>query len=42
MDCYNLLFYSASAAAIIMERSANGLTEWKTKDGRTLKGIESG
>lgn len=31
----------SSAAAIVMGRSANGLTEWKTKDGRILKAIES-
>jgi len=38
-DC---LFSSpSSAAAIVMGRSANGLTEWKTEDGRILKTIES-
>jgi hypothetical protein len=31
----------SSAAAIVMGRSANGLTEWKTEDGRILKSIES-
>lgn len=31
----------SSAAAIVMGRSANGLTEWKTEDGRILKAIES-
>ena len=37
------LFSSAStAAAIVMGRNANGLIEWKTKDGRTLKSVESG
>lgn len=37
------LFSSPSAAAaIIMGRSANGLMEWKSKDGRVLKAIESG
>lgn len=37
------LFSSPStAAAIVMGRNANGLTEWKTKDGRTLKSVESG
>jgi len=37
------LFSSPSAAAaIVMGRSANGLEEWKSKDGRVLKSIESG
>jgi excinuclease UvrABC nuclease subunit len=37
------LFSSPSAAAaIVMGRSANGLNEWKSKDGRVLKSIESG
>ncbi len=37
------LFSSPSAAAaIVMGRSANGLMEWKSKDGRVLKAIESG
>lgn len=31
----------SSAAAIVMGRNANGLTEWKTEDGRILKSIES-
>lgn len=31
----------SSAAAIVMGRSANGLTEWKLKDGRILKAVES-
>ena len=36
------LFSSPSAAAgIVMGRSANGLTEWKLKDGRVLKTVES-
>jgi hypothetical protein len=30
----------SSAAAIVMGRSANGLTEWKLKDGRVLKSVE--
>jgi Domain of unknown function (DUF4357) len=30
----------STAAAIVMGRPANGLTEWKTVDGRTLKGFE--
>ncbi|WP_336732902.1 GIY-YIG nuclease family protein [Chryseobacterium sp. VD8] len=35
------LFSSPStAAAIVMGRSANGLTEWKLSDGRILKSIE--
>lgn len=36
------IFTSASlAAAIVMGRSANGLTEWKLKDGKTLKEFEN-
>ena len=36
------LFTSPSAAAaIVMGRSANGLTEWKLKDGRILKAVEA-
>ncbi len=36
------LFTSPSAAAaIVMGRSANGLTEWKLSDGRILKAIET-
>jgi hypothetical protein len=36
------LFTSPSAAAaIVMGRSANGLTEWKLKDGRILKSVET-
>ena len=35
------LFTSPSAAAaIVMGRSANGLTEWKLSDGRVLKSVE--
>jgi hypothetical protein len=30
----------STAAAIVMGRPANGLTEWKTVDGHTLKGYE--
>jgi len=30
----------SAAAAIVMGRSANGLTEWKTKTGQTLKSLE--
>ncbi|MCF8295902.1 MAG: GIY-YIG nuclease family protein [Saprospiraceae bacterium] len=33
---------SSSAAMIIMGRSANGLTEWKMKSGKTLQVFESG
>jgi predicted GIY-YIG superfamily endonuclease len=33
---------SSSAAMIIMGRSANGLTEWKMKTGKTLQDFESG
>ena len=36
------LFSSPSTAAVIvMGRNANGLTEWKLKDGTTLKDFES-
>ena len=36
------LFSSPSAAAaVVMGRSANGLTEWRHKDGRILKAVES-
>lgn len=36
------LFNTPSAAAsLVMGRSANGLTEWKSKDGRVLKSFES-
>lgn len=36
------LFSSPSAAAaVVMGRSANGLREWKLKDGRILKAVES-
>jgi hypothetical protein len=31
----------STAAGIVMGRSANGLTEWMQKDGKTLKGYES-
>lgn len=31
----------STAAAIVMGRNANGLTEWKTKNGKTLKESES-
>ncbi len=35
------LFSSPSAAAaIVLARSANGLTEWKTEDGKNLKDLE--
>jgi len=33
---------SSSAAMVIMGRSANGLTEWKMKSGKTLQDYESG
>jgi len=37
------LFSSPSAAAaVVMGRSANGLIEWVSKDGKPLKSIESG
>lgn len=37
----DILLPSPSAAAcVVTGRSANGLTEWKTKDGRTLKSLE--
>jgi hypothetical protein len=36
------IFSSASAAAsIVLGRNANGLADWKLKDGRTLKAFES-
>ena len=31
---------SSTAAAIVMGRNANGRTEWKNKDGKTIKSIE--
>lgn len=31
----------STAAAVVMGRNANGLTEWKLPNGRTLKGFES-
>lgn len=31
----------STAASIVLGRNANGLTEWKLKDGRTLKEFES-
>ena len=38
----DFLFSSpSSAAAIVMGRSANGLTEWKLKSGKTLKEFET-
>ena len=38
----DILFSSPSAAAaVIMGRSANGLLEWKSKSGKTLKDIEA-
>ncbi len=38
----DVLFSSpSSAAAVIMGRSANGLLEWKSKSGKTLKEIEA-
>ncbi len=37
----DLLFPNPSkAAALLMGRSANGWTEWKTKDGRTLDAVK--
>lgn len=39
--CKNYLFNSPSyAAAFVLGMSANGRTEWKTEDGRTLKELE--
>ncbi|HNS42132.1 MAG TPA: GIY-YIG nuclease family protein [Taishania sp.] len=36
------IFSSPSTAAVmVMGRNANGLTEWKTKDGKTLKDFET-
>lgn len=38
----DFIFSSPSyAAAVVMGRSANGLTEWKTSDGRILKSLET-
>ena len=38
----DFIFSSPSTAAVIvMGRNANGLTEWKQKDGKTLKEHES-
>jgi hypothetical protein len=38
----DVLFSSPSAAAaVVMGRSANGLTEWKLENGRVLKSVES-
>ena len=38
----DFIFSSPSyAAAIVMGRNANGLTEWKTSDGRVLKSLET-
>ena len=36
------IFNSPSTAAVmVMGRNANGLTEWKSKDGKTLKDFET-
>jgi hypothetical protein len=36
------IFSSPSTAAVmVMGRNANGLTEWKSKDGKTLKEFET-
>ena len=32
----------STAAAIVMGRNANGLNEWKKKDGSTLREFEEG
>lgn len=37
----NIFSSPSYAAAIVMGRNANGLTEWKTIDGRILKSLES-
>lgn len=38
----NVLFRSPSyAAAFVIGGSVNGLTEWKNRDGKTLKEIEN-
>lgn len=31
----------STAAVVVMGRNANGLTEWKSKDGKTLKDFET-
>lgn len=37
----NVFFTSPSSAAVfVIGKSANGLTSWKTKDGKTLKSLE--
>lgn len=39
----DMLFTSPSYAAMfVIGKSANGLTSWKTADGKTLKSLESG
>lgn len=42
LKCDYLFSSSSTAAMIIMGRSANGLTEWKMKSGKTLQDFESG
>jgi len=37
----NIFSSPSTAAAIVMGRAANGLIEWKKKDGTTLKDFES-
>lgn len=38
----DFIFSSPSTAAVIvMRRNANGLAEWKTKNGKPLKDVES-
>ncbi len=32
----------STAAMVVLGRNANGLTEWKLKNGKTLKEFESG
>lgn len=36
-----MLGHISGKAVIVMGRNANGLTEWKTKTGKTLKDVES-
>lgn len=36
----DVLFGTIEASCFVLGRSSNGLTEWKTKEGKTLKEIE--
>ena len=42
LDSHDYIFSSPSTAAVmVMGRNANGLSEWKLKDGKTLKEFET-